>query len=89
MSTERVPQGLQEAFGQAVRKLREARGVSQEDFADACNLDRTSISKIERGISNPTIKTVWLLAKALGKRPSEVFAETEVALAPGRARKQK
>ncbi len=35
-------------FGKAVRPLRNAAGLSQEAFADKCDLDRTYISGIER-----------------------------------------
>lgn len=43
---------IQEAFGQAIRKLRMEQGISQEKFADLCNLHRTYISDIERGVRN-------------------------------------
>lgn len=68
------------AFGATVRVLRNEIGVSQESFADSCGLDRTYISLIERGIRNPTIKTVWTVAEALGKRPSELLVRVEQEL---------
>jgi DNA-binding XRE family transcriptional regulator len=74
---------LAHAFGQAVRRLREKRGVSQEAFADLCGLDRTYVSLIERGIRNPTIKTLWAVAKALNKRPSELVRQAEDVLEKG------
>jgi len=36
-------------FGKALRKRRNKLGVSQEEFADLCELDRTYIGGIERG----------------------------------------
>ena len=36
-------------FGEAVRKLRQERQISQEEFADLCGLHRTYISDIELG----------------------------------------
>jgi transcriptional regulator with XRE-family HTH domain len=54
------------AFGQNVRKFREAKGLSQETLAEKADLDRTYISDIERGTRNPGIKNVAKLAKALG-----------------------
>src|ERR671936_430598 len=39
-------------FGRRVRDLRTARGQSQETLADACGIDRTYISGIERGRRN-------------------------------------
>jgi len=53
------------AFGQAVRKYRDAKGFSQELLAEKADLDRTYISDIERGTRNPGIKNVVRLARAL------------------------
>ena len=54
------------AFGYAVKKLRESRGLTQEKLAEKADLDRTYLSDIERGSRNPGIKNVAKLAKALG-----------------------
>ncbi|ECP4389783.1 helix-turn-helix transcriptional regulator [Salmonella enterica] len=52
-------------FGEQLRKLRTQSGLSQEAFADKCGLDRTYISGIERGVRNPTLKVISVLAKGL------------------------
>lgn len=52
-------------LGQRVRTLRTQAGLSQEGFADKCGLDRTYISGIERGIRNPTLEILYILATAL------------------------
>ena len=46
-----------------VRKLREAKGWSQEDYADRAGIHRTYVSDIERGRRNPTITVLEKLAK--------------------------
>ncbi|HBC7418062.1 transcriptional regulator [Serratia marcescens] len=53
---------LQIKFGQRVRELRKERGWSQEEFADRCGLDRTYVSGIERGVRNPTLEVIGLIA---------------------------
>jgi transcriptional regulator with XRE-family HTH domain len=53
-------------LGRAVRKLREERGWSQEDFAERAGVHRTYVSGVENGVRNPTITVVAKLAKALG-----------------------
>ena len=53
-------------LGQNVRKLREAKGWSQEDYADRAGIHRTYVSDIERGRRNPTITVVERLAQPLG-----------------------
>ncbi|MBU4681441.1 helix-turn-helix transcriptional regulator [Cedecea davisae] len=52
-------------FGQRVRKLRLEAGLSQEAFADKCGLDRTYISGIERGVRNPTLEVIAVIAEGL------------------------
>ena len=48
-----------------VRRLRLARGWSQEVFADRCGLHRTYIGAIERSEGNITLRTLARLAEAL------------------------
>jgi transcriptional regulator with XRE-family HTH domain len=60
-------------FGYRVRALRTARGQSQETFADACGIDRTYISGIERGRRNVGLKNIEVIANALGVTLSELF----------------
>jgi len=60
------------AFGQSVRKHRDAKGFSQETLAEKADLDRTYISDIERGTRNPGIKNAVKIAKALGITTSEL-----------------
>jgi transcriptional regulator with XRE-family HTH domain len=56
---------IRRRVGQNVRKYREAKGWSQEEFADQSGLHRTYVSGVERGVRNPTISVVQKLAKAL------------------------
>jgi transcriptional regulator with XRE-family HTH domain len=64
-----------EKFGQRVRKLRVERGLSQEELADLCSLDRTYISGIERGIRNVALRNIEALAKGLGVPLSDLFED--------------
>jgi len=63
------------AFGARVRKLREASGLSQEDFGHRANLDRTYVSGVERGVRNPTLDVIHRLAEALDVEPAKLFDE--------------
>ncbi len=40
-------------------------GLSQEAFADACGIDRTYASQIERGIANPSLEVLCRIADTL------------------------
>jgi transcriptional regulator with XRE-family HTH domain len=65
------------AFGKVLRKLRERQNLSQEKLAEYCDLDRTYISLLERGLRQPTITTVFKIAEALKMSPSEIITQVE------------
>lgn len=52
----------------ALRKARQARGLTQEELARKAKLPRTTITKIESGSRNATLETLMTLAGAMGKR---------------------
>ncbi|EKZ6366752.1 MULTISPECIES: helix-turn-helix domain-containing protein [Klebsiella] len=56
---------IQAQFGAHLKKLRLQSGLSQEAFADKCGLDRTYVSGIERGVRNPTLEVINVLAQGL------------------------
>ena len=60
-------------FGTALRSRRTRIGVSQEEFADLCGLDRTYVGGIERGERNVSLVNLEKLAKALKISLSELF----------------
>lgn len=60
-------------FGDNLRKLREARGLSLRNLAAQCRLDHSDISRIERGEKNITILTILELAKGLDIHPKKLF----------------
>jgi transcriptional regulator with XRE-family HTH domain len=82
--------GPERAFGKALREFRKGKGTSQERFALDGGFDRTYISLLERGISSPTLRTLFKLAGMLQVTPSEIVKRTEALLElerkPGRKR---
>ena len=60
-------------FGKAVRSKRKKLGVSQEEFADMCDLDRTYIGGIERGERNVSLINIEKIAETLKISLSELF----------------
>jgi transcriptional regulator with XRE-family HTH domain len=71
---------LQLAFGQVIRDLRLEAGLSQEALSLSCGRHRTYVSLIERGKNSPSITTLWLIAEALGIRPSTIIRRVEEEL---------
>jgi transcriptional regulator with XRE-family HTH domain len=66
------------AVGVVVRELREQAGHSQERLSGECGFDRTYISRVERGIINPTVSRLWKIADALKTPLSQIAKQMEV-----------
>lgn len=60
---------LRRSLGHNLRRLRLARGLSQEAFADALFVHRTYLGGLERGERNPSLETVERIAEAAGVDP--------------------
>jgi len=52
--------------GNAVAAARARKGFSQRELSDATGIDQSDISKIERGMANPSLGTLNRIAEALG-----------------------
>ena len=68
---------IENLFGQILRKLRAEKGISQEDLGFKSGYHRTYISLLERGQKNPSLQTIFRLAKALEISPSELIRGIE------------
>ena len=58
-------QDVQRAVGRKIRKLRESKKWTQDEFADISGLHRAQVGAIERGEMNMTLKTLKTVADAL------------------------
>jgi transcriptional regulator with XRE-family HTH domain len=65
------------ALGRAVRLLRGRLGISQEELADRCQIDRAYMGGIERGERNVSFAKVLLIRAALEVTLQELIAEYE------------
>ena len=72
---------LQESFGVVLRQLRVEKGLSQEGLALEAGLDRTFVSMLERGLRQPTLSSLFVLAAALQIPASRLVWLTEKAIA--------
>jgi len=61
------------ALGRRIRSLREARGFSQEAFAEEAGLDRTYYGGVERGERNVAALNLIRIARALGVEVGDLF----------------
>jgi transcriptional regulator with XRE-family HTH domain len=77
-----------------LRKMRVAKGLTQEALADEAGLERAYLGRIENGKENITLSQIDKLSTTLGTSVSELFRIPEVgevapqALKAGRKKKQ-
>lgn len=61
----------------AVAAARAKRGLTQKQLAEKTDIDQSDISKIERGVANPSVATLERIAAALGGQLSISIMLTE------------
>lgn len=62
-------------FAHNIKKLRLAKGISQEGLADLAGLHRTYVGAVERGERNITLINANRIAEALGVKLSDCLKE--------------
>jgi len=66
---------LSKRFGEKIRSVRTAKGISQDKLAVKSQIDRSYIGRIDRGEVNITIDKLYILAAALECKPAELLPE--------------
>ncbi|MBL7702417.1 MAG: helix-turn-helix transcriptional regulator [Ferruginibacter sp.] len=61
------------AFGNNLRKLRQAKKLSMEELSYEVDVDLSQIYRIEKGLVNPTLSTLNAIAKALEISLKDLF----------------
>jgi transcriptional regulator with XRE-family HTH domain len=64
---------LREVFAVNLRRLRNAKGVSQDDLAHEANVSRSYLSQLEKGTFYASLNVVGRLSAALGVEPAELL----------------
>ena len=64
---------LRAAVGVSIRRARHASGMSMRDFATRCGLSQPFVSAVERGMSTPSIATLYRMAEVLETEPSALL----------------
>jgi transcriptional regulator with XRE-family HTH domain len=77
---------LQQRVGHNLRVYREAKGLSQESFADELGVHRTYMGGIERGERNLTLKSLERIAERVGLDPLALLSGQGPPAADGEAR---
>lgn len=64
---------LREFFGKVVREQRLQKGLTQEKLAELADLDRAYIYHLEHGKKEPSLTTIFKIAKGLNIKPGELI----------------
>jgi transcriptional regulator with XRE-family HTH domain len=68
-----MPEDVRRLVGANVRRLRIAAGLSQAALSERMGVDRAYLSGLEKGERNPTVVTLWHVAKALEVKVRALF----------------
>lgn len=68
---------IEEAFGEVIREIRKDLKISQEKLAEISSLDRSFISLLECGHKQPSLITIFQLAKAFKLSASKILSLVE------------
>lgn len=71
------PMEPEERFSANLRRLRAEKGLSQEELAGRADLHASEISRLERGVREPRLRTLARLARALGVPVGELVSGIE------------
>lgn len=61
--------------GEKIKALRVRKNMTQNDLAMECDFEKASMSRIESGQSNPTLRTLYKICIALDVNLAELFSE--------------
>ena len=65
------------AVGEIIRKFREGRNMSQDEFASLCGISTAYYGRIERGEHSMTLDKCQKIASALNVRVADLFADLQ------------
>ena len=69
---------MRKLVGRNVKRIRQERGLTQEQLAERSGFSQQYISGLEQGRRNPTVVTLYELAMALGVSHMELLRSGEV-----------
>lgn len=78
VSGQNDPQSTLISVGDAIRSARKSSGLSQEALADASEIDRSHLGRIERGERNLSILNLKKIADALGLSAAALLQRAEI-----------
>lgn len=68
---------LYRQIGRNIKAIRIKQGLTQLDLAASCSIEKSTVGRIEIGATNPTVKTLAKIARALDVSVLEFFRKTK------------
>lgn len=62
-------------LGKKIRAARTSKGMTQENLAASCNFEKARLSRIENGLTNPTIRSLYKICQALDINMADLFCD--------------
>ena len=62
-------------IGAKIKSLRQSKGMTQQDLAEKCGFEKASLSRIETGQTNSTLRTLLRITEALELPITSLFTE--------------
>lgn len=59
-------------IGSRIKDIRESKGMTQQQISDICDFEKSTVSRIEAGRTNLTIKTLYKICQSMGVRMTEI-----------------
>jgi transcriptional regulator with XRE-family HTH domain len=78
---------MRKLVGRNVKRIRLVKGLTQEQLAEKSGFSQQYISGLEKGQRNPTIISLYELARSLGVSHIELVSAADVARAPVKGRR--
>lgn len=72
-----MSEDVRRLVGSNVKRLRLPAGITQAELADLVGVDRAYISGLEQGNRNPTVVSLWHVARALNTPIRALFDEAK------------
>ncbi|KAA3621544.1 MAG: XRE family transcriptional regulator [Bacteroidetes bacterium] len=69
---------LQILIGKNIRRIRLEKKISAQELASRCNFEKSAMSRLEAGNTNPTVYTLYKISQALDIKIEEIMQKGDL-----------
>ena len=67
-----LDENIYKLIGLKIRTIRELKGMTQQQISDVCDFEKSTVSRLEAGRTNLTVKNLFKISQALGVQMKEL-----------------